>query len=140
MQGQKINFQPSFILKSVTAINWFFAALPNLTLLGIWLMSWRASVLLSRIPRINLDDPKNIGENDLIYQVLIHATYLPAIAFYFLESLWAIFAFSSIAMYLRWHQRSRISHFSFFTPLILFIIGYFIFKFDPGQRVEWFLD
>jgi hypothetical protein len=140
MQTQKRNFQPSFILKLFTAINWFFAVLPNFTFLGIWLMSWRATALLGRVPRISLDDPKNIGENDLIYQILIHFTYLHGIAFYFSGLLWSIFAVSSMVMYARWHRQSNISRFWFFTPLILFIIGYLICKIDPGQRIEWFLD
>lgn len=47
-----------------------YIAAPQFLLVSLWAMAWRASRILGHWPIYMVDDPKNIGRNDILFNRL----------------------------------------------------------------------
>ncbi len=95
------------------------------------LAAWRAAVKLGHWPVPWRDDPKCIVPNDVLLQVLY-----PSVYFLLLVALISPFVFPILMVV----HRGTSPGLSRWMMAMIFVIGWVLFKLDPGAGLTWFLD
>jgi hypothetical protein len=113
------------------ALHWSFALAPLLTSACLYLLSWRAALLLGHWPQPSLDDPKFIAPNDALMD-LLYGAVLPLL----LWSMVALITFPLLTFFLR-KRYTRLKIVSF---VVLFVGAWLFLYLDPGARLAWFGD
>lgn len=113
------------------ALHWSFALAPLVTSACLYLLSWRAALLLGHWPKLSLDDPKFIAPHDTL-MTLLYTAVLPLL----LWSMLAVITFPLLTLVLR-KQYTRLWHISF---VVLFVGAWVFLYLDPGARLAWFID
>ena len=107
------------------------ALAPLLALAMVYLLSWRIQALIGHWPRVWLDDPKYVAPGDRLND-LLYTAVMPLL-------LWSFVALPMLPLltWLLWRKYPR------WWPLLLlivFLIGLFVLRFEPGARFTWYMD
>jgi hypothetical protein len=107
------------------------AIVPWLPTVGLWAMSWIATLHIGHWPQPWLDDPKFIVSGDPLYDLLYEA-----IGPLMLASCGSLLPFLLLtALVHRAYPRIWVA-----ALVVLALLGVVIFWLDPGERMTWYLD
>lgn len=107
------------------------ALAPVLTLTTVYLLSWRIQAVIGHWPRVWLDDPKFAAPGDWLTD-LLYSAVIPWL-------MWSIVAVPVLPL-LTWLLWRKYPRWWSLLLLVVFLIGLFLLRFDPGRRVTWYND
>jgi hypothetical protein len=121
----------SWQVRILRVLHHLFALAPFLTVLLLYLASWRAESIIGHWPVPSVDDPKYIAQSDWLYINLRLAVMWMLGGACSAACLLPLFTIAMWRVYPRWYS---------IVLIAVYLVGFYILRIDAGARLTWYMD
>jgi hypothetical protein len=130
------------VRQGLTFLHWGLTIPPLLLLVGLFGMSARTEHLIGEFPKPSINDPYQLGKDDLIYQNWITFTRGSLDLTVLGLILWFCLTTVTFLFHRRYWSKEESSTITLhrFLPIGIYVFIHLVILFEPTRRLDWFFD